>query len=485
MVASLQRTILLIWMTFWVSVQAFPATTRPPGGDTDDEIMAVQTISDINRLMGVISLYALLEIDVSTHVLLEDKHLLGFANYLDYQWVGAGKTVYVHPGKIATFIAEYINGGGRVEEVSRRVIQAFQMGTFSVRIAGEASSEDEVKMKLGTYIVGEMELHQEPDGSQQTLMELNQAKVFISGHYDEKGDNVDVADVLVEFNPVPEEVIHHIESVAVVQNGRTDTLSHPDAPEGLATIPFERLQFSVANIAKSGVTATFGQIRSPFGIWSDFSSHRNFNSIKNNLLVNGFALKKIELGLQLDRRLGPFSLTAALVHGRQGRTAPLFRENLEARFDGIFRIGFQQRSLRAGLSGYLAGMNLERSAIGADVSWQKGRLLLGGEVVYQRNTRFGVMMEMDDVSTQAASLGAYCEADFAITPKLHAYGLYDVWSLRLGGEWVQRPVPHIFHGLRYYVLKNVRWTIIEHGHLGHGDFDAGKLHLSTQVEVTF
>jgi hypothetical protein len=478
-----------VWVLFFMTSLATNLTASPfarmLGGGNDDEIVAVQTISDINRLIGTISLYALLEIDVSTNVILQDKHLLGFANYLDYQWVGAGKVVYVYPGKIATFIAEHINGGGHVEEVSRRVIQEFQMGRFMIEVGGGASSEEGISMKVGTYVVGEVEVHQEPDGHLKTLLELNQAKIFLTGHYDEKGDNINMADVLVEFNPVPEEVIHHIESVVIVPNGVSDTLSHADPPSDAATIPFERLQFSVSNIGNSGVTATFGQIRNPFGIWSDFTSHRNFTSAKNNLLVNGFALKKIELGLQLDRRFGPFSLTAAFVHGRQGRTAPLFRENLEERFDGVFRAGFQHRSLRVGLSGYLAGMSLDRSAFGADVSWQQGRFLVGGELVYQRNSQFGVMMEMDEASTNASSFGAYCEVDFAITPKLHAYGLYDIWSLYLDGNIVNQPVPHLFHGLRYYVLKNVRWTILEHGYLGHENFDKGKLHLSTQVEVTF
>jgi len=73
---------------------------------------------------------------------------------------------------------------------------------------------------------------------------------------------------------------------------------------------------------------TVGQFRLPFGIWSDYTSHRNFSSTKNNYLVNGFALKKIELGILVEKSFASgVGLKAALVHGRQGRTAPLHRED--------------------------------------------------------------------------------------------------------------------------------------------------------------
>jgi hypothetical protein len=467
----------ILWM-------GIPKCGIAASGENDSEIFAVATISDINRLLNTISLYAMLEIDVNSGVVLEDKHLISFANYLDYQWVGSGKTAYVYPGKIATFVAEKINGGTKPEEISLLIIKAFQAGEFLLDLAENPAESEDLRMKIGAYLVGEFEYHQEPDGKFLPLMEINQAKFFFSSHYNGNRNNVNAIDFLAEFNPIPEEVIHHIESVIVPHNGHSDTIAYPETTGGM-TIPFERLNFTISNIAKSGLNATFGQIRNPFGIWSDFTSHRNFTSTKNNLMVNGFALKKIELGLQLDRNFGPVHLVAALVHGRMGRTSPLFRENADNRFDGIVRATFSRRANRFGVSGYFADLGFRRTAIGVDYATETGRFLLGAEIVYQRNLDFGKLTGSDDVANAASSVAGYLQIDYAISPKLHAYGMYDVWSFYLDGKQLHHPVLHIFHGLRYYVVKNVRWTMVEMGNMDHRQFDRGMLHLSTQVEVTF
>ena len=477
------KSILLVGILLlgWMQL---PFQMRAASGDNDSEIYAVATISDINHLINTISLYAMLEIDVNTGVVLEDKYLISFSNYLDYQWVGAGKTVYVYPGKIATFIAEKINGGTKPEEISLLVIKAFQAGTFSADLSTEKSTGEDLKMQLGAYLVGEFEYHQEADGEFKPLMEINQAKLYFAGHYDGSHNTVNAIDFLAEFNPIPEEVIHHIESVEVLHAGHIDTLVQP-TPTGGSTIPFERLHFTISNIAKSGIRATFGQIRNPFGLWSDFSSHRNFTSTKNNLLVNGFALKKIELGLQLDRSFGPINVKAAIVHGRQGRTFPLYRENADSRFDGVVRVAFSRRALNIGLSGYFVDMRTRRTAVGADFSVEAGKFLLGGEVVYQRNMDFGAMLDLDQAATRSSSIAGYFQVDYAIRPKLHVYGLYDLWNFYLDGQIVHHPVFRAFHGMRYYLTKNVRWTVVELGLLDHRQFDNGNFHMSTQVEVTF
>jgi hypothetical protein len=458
--------------------------THAASGDNDSEIFAVATISDINRLINTVSLYALLEIDVTTGVVLEDKHLISFSNYLDYQWVGAGKTAYVYPGKIATFIAEKINSGTKPEEISLLIIKAFETGTFLVNVQMDAAVEEELRMKVGAYLVGEFEYHQEPDGKFLPLLEINQAKFFFSSHYNGNRNGVNAIDFLAEFNPLPEEVIHVIESVALSHNGHIDTISYPQRSEG-SLIPFERLNFTISDIAATGINATFGQIRNPFGMWSDFTSHRNFSSTKNNDLVNGFALKKIELGLQIDRNFGPVKVTAALVHGRLGRTAPLFRDNEDNRFDGVLRAAFSRRAVHFGVSSYFADLGLRRTAFGADFSAEAGKFLLGAEVVYQHNQDFAKSTGIDDLAKTASSVAGYFQVDYAISPKLHAYGFYDVWNFYLDGKLVHHPVFRAFHGLRYYVFKNVRWTMAEFGYMDHRQFDEGKVHLSTQVEVTF
>jgi hypothetical protein len=461
-----------------------PKQSHASSGDNDSEIFAVATISDINRLINTVSLYALLEIDVATGVVLEDKHLISFSNYLDYQWIGAGKTAYVYPGKIATFIAEKINSGTKPEDIALLVIKAFETGTFLVDLETNAAAEEELRMKVGAYLVGEFEYHEEPDGKFVPLMEINQAKFFFSSHYNGNRNNVNAIDFLAEFNPLPEEVIHTIESIRLSHNGHIDTLSYPE-PTGKGPIPFERLNFTISDIANSGFNATFGQIRNPFGLWSDFTSHRNFSGTKNNLLVNGFALKKIELGLQIDRNFGPVKVTAALVHGRLGRTAPLFRENADHHFDGVLKAVFSRRGLHFGVSGYFAELGLRRTAFGADFSAEAGKFLIGAEVVYQRNLDFAKLTGIDDLAKTASSVAGYFQVDYAISPKLHAYGFYDVWNFYLDGSLVHHPVFRAFHGLRYYVFKNVRWTMVEFGYMDHRQFDEGKIHLSTQVEVTF
>jgi hypothetical protein len=453
-------------------------------GDGDQEIMAIATISDINNLLNTISLYTMLEIDVSTNVVFRDKYLIPFGNYLDYQWVGAGKTAYLYPSKIASFIAEKINTGTPPENVARLVINAFQEGLFSVDV-GEPDAGDANKLRVGAYFVGGYDIFQNPAGEVETHFEINQSKFYFSGHYNPDKSNRNVIDFLAEFNPVPEEVYHHIDFLRVNHGSYYDTLVRPSDEEGDGFVPFERLQVSVSNLAKSGVNVTFGQIRNPFGIWSDFSSHRNFTSTKNNLLVNGWALKKIELGLQLDRQWGPFHGTFALVSGHPGRTSFRPRESEGRLLDVVLRGTWQHRGLRVGASSYFSDYSTRGAAYGVDVSMEANKFLFGGELVYQRNLDFSKQVDTDGLATRASSMSGYVQVDYALRPKLHLFGLYDIWSVYLDGDMVRHPVAHVFHGVRYYLTPNVRWTPVEFGYLYHNSFDKTRTRFGSQIEVTF
>jgi hypothetical protein len=455
-------------------------------GGNEEEIMAIATFSDINKLLNAVSLYVLLEIDVSKEIVFRDKDLVAFGNYLDYQVVGAGKTAYIYPGKIASFIVEQINAGIAVQDIARLVINAFQTGAFSVEIAGETDTKSGAKLTIGAYLVAGYEVYQQPeDGEFLRHFEINQSKFYFSGRFNPNNSNTNVVDFLGEFNPVAEDLHHHIEFLRINHNGHIDTLEHEEQELLEGTVPFERLQVTVSNIAKTGIRATLGQVRNPFGNWSDFSSYRNLSSTKNNLLVNGFALKKIDLGLQLEREFGAFGVTAALLSGHKGRTYEIPREFTQARPDVVLRGTWQNRGLRLGATAYLSEFNTESTAYGVDASLEADRFLFGAEMVYQRNTNFGEDVNSHLEYETASSVSGYVQVDYAIRPLLHVYGLYDGWALYLDGDLVRHPVFHIAHGVRYYLTQNVRFTILEYARLTHQGFDRSKDSYVTRIEVTF
>lgn len=110
---------------------------------------------------------------------------------------------------------------------------------------------------------------------------------------------------------------------------------------------------------------------------------------------------------------------------------------------------------------------------------------VSGEAVYQKNSdvndTFGTSFTFDSVS----SASGYFQFDYAVSQRLHLYGLYETWRYSAGGRLVHQPTYKVFHGLRCSVSPEVRWTILELGRMFHGDFDRGSVHLATQLEVTF
>lgn len=160
-----------------------------------------------------------------------------------------------------------------------------------------------------------------------------------------------------EWNPIPEEVIHQIDELSFVRDTTTYTLSNPEENAGMLhtangeLIPFERLYVKIENLAGSKLNLTVGQFRNPFGFWSDYTSHRNFTSTKGNQLVNGFALKKIDLGIKLDGKINTkWDWSAAIMHGRLSRTSPLNRADADDKKDFCGHIRHTSKNLTRRIS---------------------------------------------------------------------------------------------------------------------------------------
>ncbi|MFQ5650144.1 MAG: hypothetical protein ACE5IY_09395, partial [bacterium] len=264
-------------------------------------------------------------------------------------------------------------------------------------------------------------------------------------------------------------------------------------------IEFEQLYARIDNIEDSGFGVMIGQIRNPFGLWSDFTSHRNFTSTKNNTLVNGFALKKIELGIQVDKNFDSgVVMKAALVHGRSGRTSSLDRADNDKSKDFVARLGYTGTKFGLGASAYLAEFSTnKRYAYGVDWQFLTPRFSLSGEAVFQKNNnprsiqQTGVANISEELSQGIAglnslsSLGAYVQFSYSLGTRLSLYGLYETWRLYAAGDLVEDATYKVFHGFRHQINQRTRWMILEFGWMFHNNFDEGNLHLSTQLEVTF
>ena len=441
---------------------------------------AAYTLPEANQILESIHVYlnvALSDSVKSAAGMRNNSYLLPLVNYLDYNVIGKGKVAILHEEKLRDFISTSLESGMSLKEVSTQLIKKYE------ELANQGDT-DEIRadrFQVGGFLVVETEYHQEPDGSFETLMEINQLKLYFASRLN-SASNKNNIDVLAEFNPVPEEVIHHIDEVALVPG---DTIRHLDLP-GDGPVPFERLFVAVNNVAGSKINVTIGQFRNPFGLWSDFSSHRNFSSTKNNSLVNGFALKKIELGLKLDFKISQnLELEAALVHGRLARTSPLYRADSDSKKDFVSHVTFSKGIFFAGASSYLAEFSTKRTAFGLDFGLRFPRLLVSGEWVSQKNKQTSEMPWELTNTNEVSSQSAYVQYDIALGNRLHLYGLYDWWDLKANGKTVNQSAFKIFHGLKYFISPKVRWTIVEYGRMVHTGFDKGNTHLSTQLEINF
>jgi hypothetical protein len=446
------------------------------------------TMPEVNKILKGVHLYVNIELDDSTKAKINfnNSHYLNpLTNYIDYNVIGKGQVAVIDEDKLREFIIKGITEGKKLDQIGKALINEFNREAQE----GGASAEKEDLFNIGGFFSGEMEYHEEPNGKFEFKTELNQLRIYFASHINSKSKNNNVS-VFAEYNPVPEEVIHQVEEAVVTKGVFQDTLRQPDISaiaEG-APVPFERLFVNVTNVGGTKLNLTFGQFRTPFGLWSDFTSHRNFTSTKNNTLVNGFALKKIELGLKLDYKINThWDIEAAIVNGRFGRTAPLYRDDNDNKKDFVTHVTYTGNRFSAGASAYLAEFALDkRTAYGIDFGYRLDKLLLSGEFVIQRNKQLAVTASnIAPFINELSSNSAYLQFDYELSHSLHIYGMYDYWKLNADKQTVNRAAFKVFHGLKYFINPKTRWTIIEYGYVGHKGFDNGKAHLSTQLEINF
>jgi hypothetical protein len=445
------------------------------------------TMPEVNKILKQMHLYIDVELDDSIKAkpgFANAHYLIPLINYIDYNVIGKGNAAIIADDLLREFIILGGIEGKSFERIGKDLITEYNR----LRTAGDYSGQKEDIFHVGGYLVGEVEYHQEPDGKFLTLMELNQFRLYFASHLNSESKSNRV-NIFAEFNPVPEEVIHQVVQAVIKKGTLQDTLreveSIGDADEA---IPFERLFVAINNVGGTKINVTVGQFRTPFGLWSDYTSHRNFTSTKNNTLVNGFALKKIELGVKIDFQLSNnWQVEAAIMHGRLGRTSPLYRADFDNKKDLVTHITYTKNRFSGGASAYMAEFAFDkRNAYGIDLGYRFDKLLLSGEYVIQRNKQVafnspGIGAFINELSSDAA----YLQFDHEISGKLHLYGMYDYWKLEADGQTVNQAAFKVFHGLKYFINPKTRWTILEYGHMFHKGFDKGFTHISTQLEVNF
>jgi hypothetical protein len=456
---------------------------------------SLTTMSQVNNFIDDVVFRSLLEVDINKAEainLAEKKCFLPMLNYIDYNILGVGHTVALDGNKMVGYIAQQVNAGVTENEFSEKLLHALVNKEFYFN-ADSTSHEtsEKTKVNLGGFFVTEFEYHQEPDGVYHPLLEINQTRIYVSAELN-KGDSKNKVSFLGEWNPLPEEVIHQIDEITFRMDTATVVITSP-GPDAVGMhgqvseeINFERLYVRIENVANSNINLTVGQFRNPFGVWSDYTSHRNFTTTKNNQLVNGFALKKIELGAKLDMKLkNGFEWQAAIMHGRLTRTSGLTRDDSDDRKDFCGRAGYERNRFSIGASFYLAEFNTNRIAAGVDYLFHTSKISVSGEFVYQRNSTPQEIFDVPESIDNLSSYSGYLQVDFLLSQRMHIYGLYEAWDYRVNDKQVYDPAGKIFHGLRYSINNNLRWTILEYGHMFHKNYDKGETHLSTQLELVF
>ncbi|MFQ5628678.1 MAG: hypothetical protein ACE5I1_07955, partial [bacterium] len=482
-------------------------------GNADTGMMSVSrnlvsalTMSQVNNILKNVATQVALRVDPELSEnfnLFDQTYLVHLTNHLDLNYIGTGRSITLNPEAMIAFTIGKLEEGITLNTIGLELVAEYERTGFRTATSVEATPSTDLtqpglstgidtkigKINVGGFLVGEVEYHQEPNGEYITLLEVNQVRIYFATEVNPFDDANNIS-VLAEFNPVPEEVIHQIEAIPIAAGNLTKLLTAPAADaseEEEGIIPFEQLYLRINNFGNSGFGVTIGQFRNPFGLWSDFTSHRNFTSTKNNVLVNGFALKKIELGVMLESTLNDnIEFRAALVHGRQGRTSDLRREDIDGKYDFVSRIGLNAGRTRLGVSGYLAEFSFDRNvAFGLDWLYSASRLSIGGEIIYQKNNDVNKTFDSDFDFTQVSATSGYVQFDYSLSNKLHLFGLYEIWRYTANGEQVNNPAYKVFHGLRYHLHPQLRWTLLEFGRMFHEGFDEGNVHLSTQIEVIF
>ncbi|MBK6446124.1 MAG: hypothetical protein IPF81_12790 [Bacteroidetes bacterium] len=452
-------------------------------------------MSDVNNVFEEVEFKVMLQTDMQKAESLDlpsKKYFISMSNYIDLNVIWKGKSLVLSSDKITTFILSQLGTVNSAEQLGEKLLNAYINEEFSETEKKAGNEKEKPKVSLGGYFVTEYEYHQEPDGVFHSMLEINQTRIFVAAEIN-SSDQKNRISFLGEWNPIPEEVIHQVDEVTFVRDSVAYTISNPGDNGGMIhmgsdeMIPFERLYVKVANVAGTKVNVTAGQFRNPFGFWSDYTSHRNFTSTKGNQLVNGFALKKIDLGVKLDGELkGGWEWAAAIMHGRLSRTSPLSREDTDDMKDFCGHLRYNAKKFSLGASAYLAEFNTKRIALGLDYQVNFKKITISGETVYQRNSNPSEIFSGIDDLKEFKSLSSYLQFDLELSHKFHLYGLYEIWDFRVDNVLVApNPEAKLFHGIKYIFNNNLHWMVIEYGHMFHKGYDKGFTHFSTSVDLTF
>lgn len=456
---------------------------------------SISTMSDVNNLLEEVEFKVMLQTDLYKAEVLDlasKKYFIPLTNYIDLNVIGKDKSITLSSDKLSEFIVSQINTVSTSEQLGENILNEFLATGFVDDEKKQVTEKDKPRVSLGGYFVSEYEYHQEPDGVFHSLLEINQTRIFVAADINPSESRNRIS-FLGEWNPIPEEVIHQIDEVSFRRDTTTYTLRNPGENGSMLhmsngeLIPFERLYVKIENLAGSKLNLTVGQFRNPFGFWSDYTSHRNFTSTKGNQLVNGFALKKIDLGLKLEGKINAgWEWSAAIMHGRLSRTSPLNRTDTDDKKDFCGHIRHTSKKLSVGTSAYFAEFDVKRIAVGLDYQVNFKKLTISGETVYQENDQPEKIFSDVNGIRDLASFSSYLQFDLELSHKFHLYGMYEVWNLMANDEnVVSHPEAKLFHGIRYIFNNNLHWTIVEYGHMFHEGYDKGFTHLSSAIDLTF
>lgn len=324
---------------------------------------------------------------------------------------------------------------------------------------------------VGGFITLESEWHHHAGGPTRVWWEINRLRLDFSSQISDR------ISLLAEFAAVPEEITHQIEELEL-SDGRE--LPMVDSATGVVeeqeTIPFERAEVRVQNLAGRWLNLSLGQLHNPFGHWGDFTAHRNATLTKNNVFVMGIALRNLDMGITADGDVTDWlDYRVGIRKGNNVSTVEPGREDDNHRYDAVARIGVHNGHSALGINAYSADSRSERFALGADWETSIEMLTVMGEAVLQRNRVEGLR-----------SLAGYVQANYnlaSVVTGLRWYALADYWRLYADSK-LEREALNLNTGVKYKIPAGGMTLILEWGRTNIS-FAPDPWHLTGQMEVEF
>jgi hypothetical protein len=362
---------------------------------------------------------------------------------------------------------------------ARCTISAAAALGWAVLSAGSAPASEwrQDTFRVSGFIAMEYELRKHTDQDLESLFEINKARFNFDLQM------TDAFWILAEYNPVPEELVHH-HDVFPLKDGRTLTVErlHPEEEEeeeDEGILPFERLEARWSGIGGRALNLSAGQLRNPFGLWEDFTAHRNSTATKNSAFVLGIALHNVDIGAQIDGTIADrHRFVVGVRNGATVRTQRPRREDDNGSKDLVGKFVTRLGTARVGANAYFVDARTDRWAVGAEYIVPAGdRLTVSGEVVYKRN-------RPEDL----ANVATYVQANynlFSLLEGLRWFALVDYWRLSAGGEFQGR-FTTAFTGLKYKVIPGGLTLTAEYGRLDGDPLREESNHqVNLQAEVSF